>query len=77
MLSIIEQVQRALGWQPDDAVDTQLAKLEQALAGTSLPLEDAVPLLTALRTVSTDEFTNIYCQPTSAPSCASTCRCRS
>jgi class 3 adenylate cyclase/tetratricopeptide (TPR) repeat protein len=45
---IIEQVQRALGWQPDDAVDTQLAKLEQALAGTSLPLEDAVPLLAAL-----------------------------
>src|SRR2546430_9507869 len=49
MLSIIEQVQRALGWQPDAAVDTQLAKLEQALAGTSLPLEDAVPLLAALR----------------------------
>ena len=46
---MIEQVQRALGWQPAAAVDTQLAKLEQALAGTSLPLEDAVPLLAARR----------------------------
>ena len=27
---IIEHVQRALGWQPEDPVDTQLAKLEQA-----------------------------------------------
>jgi hypothetical protein len=46
---MIEQVQRVLGWQPAAAVDTQLAKLEQALAGTSLPLEDAVPLLAARR----------------------------
>jgi class 3 adenylate cyclase/tetratricopeptide (TPR) repeat protein len=45
---IIEHVQRALGWQPEDPVDTQLAKLEQALAGTSLPLEDSVPLLASL-----------------------------
>jgi class 3 adenylate cyclase len=33
---IIEHVQRALGWQPEDPVDTQLVTLEQALAGTSL-----------------------------------------
>jgi hypothetical protein len=45
----IEQVQRVLGWQPAAAVDTQLATLEQALAGTSLPLEDAVPVLAARR----------------------------
>jgi class 3 adenylate cyclase/predicted ATPase len=45
---IIEHVQRALGWQPGDTVDTQLAKLEQVLAGTSLPLEEAVPLLASL-----------------------------
>src|SRR5262245_32278651 len=45
---MIEQVQRVLGWQPA-AVDTQLATWEQALTGTSLPLEDAVPLLAAWR----------------------------
>jgi predicted ATPase/class 3 adenylate cyclase len=45
---IIAQVQRALGWQSDDTVDTQLAKLEQALAGTSLPREEAVPVLASL-----------------------------
>jgi class 3 adenylate cyclase len=45
---IIAQVQRALGWQPEDTADTQLATLEQALADTSLPLEEAVPLLAAL-----------------------------
>ena len=45
---IIEQVQRALGWQPDDLADTRLAKLEHGLAGFSLPLEDAVPLLASL-----------------------------
>jgi class 3 adenylate cyclase/predicted ATPase len=45
---IIAQVQRALDWQPDDPPDTRLAKLEQALAGTSLPLEEAVPLLASL-----------------------------
>ena len=45
---IIEHVQRALGWQPEDSVDTQLAKLEQALEGTSLPLEESVPLLASL-----------------------------
>jgi predicted ATPase len=46
--SIIEHVQRALGWQPEDPVETRLAKLEQALAGTSLPLEEAAPLLASL-----------------------------
>ena len=45
---IIEQVQRALGWQPDDTADTRLTKLEQALAGTNLPLEEAVPVLASL-----------------------------
>jgi class 3 adenylate cyclase/predicted ATPase len=45
---IIAQVQRALGWQPEDTADTQLAKLEQALADTSLPHEEAVLLLASL-----------------------------
>ena len=45
---IIEHVQRALGWQPEDTADTQLAKLEQALGDTSLPLEEAVTLMASL-----------------------------
>ena len=45
---IIEQVQRALAWQPDDPVEVKLAKLEQGLQRTSLTLADAVPLLAAL-----------------------------
>jgi class 3 adenylate cyclase/predicted ATPase len=45
---IIEHIQRALGWQPEDSVDTQLAKLEQALASACLPLAEAVPLLASL-----------------------------
>jgi predicted ATPase/class 3 adenylate cyclase len=45
---IIAHVQRALGWQPEDPGDTQLAKLEQGLKSTSLPLEEAVPLLASL-----------------------------
>jgi class 3 adenylate cyclase len=52
---IIEQVQRALGWQPEDTADTRLARLEQALAGTSLPLEEAVPLLASLLSLSLPE----------------------
>jgi predicted ATPase len=45
---IIEYVQQALGWQPEDLVDTQLAKLEQTLGPTSLAREEAVPLLASL-----------------------------
>jgi len=45
---IIAHIQRALGWQLEDPVDIRLAKLEQALADTSLPLEEAVPLLASL-----------------------------
>jgi predicted ATPase/class 3 adenylate cyclase len=52
---IIDHVQRALDWQPDDPADTRLAKLEQALAGTSLPPEDAVPVLAALLSLPVPE----------------------
>jgi class 3 adenylate cyclase/predicted ATPase len=45
---IIEHVQRALGWAAEDTADSQLAKLEQGLRGTSLPLEEAIPLLASL-----------------------------
>jgi hypothetical protein len=45
---IIEHVQRSLDWQPEDTVDTRLAKLERGLESSSLALEEAVPLLTSL-----------------------------
>ncbi|MDH3598070.1 MAG: tetratricopeptide repeat protein, partial [Candidatus Tectomicrobia bacterium] len=45
---IIEYVQQVLGWQPEDPVDTQLTKLEQALGPSSLALEEAAPLLASL-----------------------------
>jgi hypothetical protein len=52
---IIEHVQRALGWQPEDTADTRLATLEQGLESTSLPLEEAVPLLASLLSLSLPE----------------------
>jgi predicted ATPase len=52
---IIEHVQRALGWQPEDTADTRLATLEQGLESTSLPLEEAVPLLASLPSLSLPE----------------------
>ena len=45
---IIDHLQRVLGWQPEDTIESQLAKLEQALDGTSLPLAETVPVLSAL-----------------------------
>ncbi len=45
---IIDHVQRALGWQPDDAVDMKLGKLDQALGRTRVAREEAVPLLAGL-----------------------------
>jgi class 3 adenylate cyclase len=37
---VIDRVQRALGWQPEDTRDTQLVKLERALGNTSLSQEE-------------------------------------
>ena len=45
---VIEHVQRVLGWQREDADDVKLDKLEQALAATSQPLAESLPLLAAL-----------------------------
>ena len=45
---MIERVQRALGWQADDAADRKLAKLEQGLEDAGLTLNEAVPLLASL-----------------------------
>ncbi|CAB1072083.1 Proteins incorrectly called adenylate cyclase [Olavius algarvensis Delta 1 endosymbiont] len=52
---IIEHVQRALGWQPEDTAETRLAKLEQMLEPTSLPLAETVPLIAALLSLSFPE----------------------
>ena len=48
---IIDHVQRALGWQPEDTAETHLEKLERGLEGTRLPLEEAVPLMASLLSV--------------------------
>ena len=45
---IIEHIRRALSIQPDDTAEAQLMKVEQGLGGTSLCLEEAVPLLAAM-----------------------------
>jgi class 3 adenylate cyclase/tetratricopeptide (TPR) repeat protein len=45
---VIVQTQRFFGWQPDDAVETRLAKLERVLRGYRLPLQETVPLLALL-----------------------------
>jgi class 3 adenylate cyclase/tetratricopeptide (TPR) repeat protein len=44
---IIEHLQRALRWQPDDPATEKLDKLEQALRTSRLPLQETVSLLAA------------------------------
>jgi predicted ATPase len=48
---VIEQVQRVLQWQRDDAPATKLDALEQVLQTYGLPLPEVVPLLAALLSV--------------------------
>jgi class 3 adenylate cyclase len=48
---VIEQVQRVLQWQRDDAPETKLDALEQVLQTYGFPLPEAVPLLAALLSV--------------------------
>ena len=55
MHPVIEHVQRVLGWQREDSTETKLDKLEQALQPTSLPMEETVPLLAALLSLSVPE----------------------
>jgi len=45
---VIAQTQCILGWQPNDAVETRLAKLERVLRGFRLPLPETVPLFASL-----------------------------
>jgi predicted ATPase len=52
---VIEHVQRVLGWQREDSVETKLVKLEQRLVGYSFTLEESIPLLAALLSLSLPE----------------------
>jgi class 3 adenylate cyclase len=45
---MIEHLQQFLQWQRDEAPETKLAKLEQVLQGSHLPLQEVVPLFAAL-----------------------------
>jgi class 3 adenylate cyclase/predicted ATPase len=45
---IIDLLQRALGWQPEDTAEEKLAKLEQMLRQSRLPLEETIPLCATL-----------------------------
>jgi class 3 adenylate cyclase/predicted ATPase len=48
---IIDLLQRALRWQPEDTAEEKLAKLEQMLRQYRLPLEETMPLFAALLSV--------------------------
>jgi hypothetical protein len=52
---IIDLLQRALQWQPEDTAEEKLAKLEQTLRQYRLPLEETMPLCTALLSVPLPE----------------------
>ena len=52
---IIDAAPRALGWQPDDAAATRLAKLEQALEGARLTVREAAPLMASLLSLAWPE----------------------
>ena len=45
---VIEHIRRVVGWQPEDAPETKLDKLEKMLKGYSLPLNEVVPLFASL-----------------------------
>ena len=45
---IIEHMKRVTGWRPEDDTERKLEKLETALEGQSLPLDEAVPLYAEL-----------------------------
>ena len=55
MHPVIEHVQRVLDWERADTTETRLDKLEQALMPTSLPVEETVPLLATLLSLSVPE----------------------
>jgi class 3 adenylate cyclase/predicted ATPase len=52
---VIDLWQRALQWQPEDSAEEKVAKLEQMLHQYGLPLEETMPLCTALLSVPLPE----------------------
>ncbi len=61
---VITHLEQMLGFDRDDAPGTKLAKLEQALKKTHLPLEESVPLVATLLSVPLE---NRYPEPTLSP----------
>ncbi|MCW5748471.1 MAG: AAA family ATPase [Alphaproteobacteria bacterium] len=52
---VVEHFKRAAGWEPEDAPETRLGKLEQLLSRYSWPLEDSVPLMATLMSLAVPE----------------------
>ncbi len=52
---VIEHMKRVLGWKQEDGAEEKLEKLETALEGQSLPLEEAVPLYAELMSLPLPE----------------------
>ncbi len=48
-------IQRTLRWEPDDSADEKLTKLEQGLSQYRLPIEETVPLMAGLLSISLPE----------------------
>lgn len=55
LYAVTDLMQRALQWQPDDTPEQRLAKLEQMLSPYRLPVEETVPLLAPLLSLSVPE----------------------
>ena len=52
---VIEHMKRVTGWKQEDGPEQKLEKLETALAGQSLPLQEAVPLYAELMSLPLPE----------------------
>ncbi len=52
---VIAHVERVLGWQDQDTAEVKLAKLEGALQGFSLALDEAIPLFASLLSLALPE----------------------
>jgi class 3 adenylate cyclase/predicted ATPase len=62
---IIDLLQRALRWQPEDTAEERLAKLEQMLGQYQVPLEETMPLFAALLSVPLpdDRYPPLFLSP--------------
>jgi len=52
---IIEHMKRVMGWKLEDEIETRFDKMEAALKGQSLPLEEVVPLFSELMSLPLPE----------------------